>query len=182
MTPQELLFDLFSRAVVLSLPLAVALLAFRRLLISQSSNVWVYALAVGYASFSVLGLMPWALGLQPVSAVFIVLAMICPLLWMAIVVVCGIGRSSGYDLDSLDLEDDTAIPAPPPLILRDPIVPEPVAVFRHHRRPAPLAPALSSDVVSVARSMRGRASSETRRGPKLLPPPKPSHPDLPFVR
>lgn len=182
MAPQDLLFDLLSRAFVLSIPIAVGVLAFRRLLISQTTNAWVYALAVGYASFSALGLMPWSLGLQPVSATFMVLALICPLLWIAIIFVCGLGQNAPYDLDTL--EEAEAMPPPelPTLLLRNPVLPEHVPVFRHYRSPERAPRNLASEVVNVARSMRGRETSEARRVRKLLPPPRPEPPDLPFLR
>ena len=182
MAPQDLLFDLLSRAIVLSFPIAVGVLAFRRLLLSQTLNVWVYALAVGYAGFSTVGLMPWAIGLQPVSTTFIILAVLCPPLWLAIVVICGIGRTAPYDLDFLEETQTAETEIMEPLLLKNPIIAEPVPVFRHHRRRPELTKTLTSDVVNVARSMRGRTSSEARRVRKLLPPPAPENQELPFLR
>ena len=182
MTPQELLFDLLSRAFVLSLPISVGALAFRRLLLSRTANVWVYALAVGYASFATLGLVPWAVGLQPVSTAFIVFAAVCPLLWIAIIAVCGAGRGTPYDLDTSAEVEPIPQPILPPLILKNPVIPEPVAVFRHHATAVRLSNTPPRSVLNVARSMRGRTSSEDRRVRKLLPPPRPEATNLPFLR
>ena len=181
MTPLELLFDLIVRAAVLSMPIAVGVLAFRRLLLSRTANAWVYALAVGYAAFSTMGLMPWAVGLEPVSASFIVLAMVCPPLWIAIVLVCGMGRQAPYKIEDDAFHDHSPAPLDP-LLLTNPVVPEPVPVFRHHRRKIVAKSFSAAEVVNVAKSMRGRASSDERRVRKLLPPPRPELTDLPFLR
>ena len=181
MTPLDLLLDLLVRAIALSLPIGVGSLAVRRVFLSRTSNIWLYALTVGYAAFTTMGLLPWAPGIEPVSATFIVLAAVCPIMWLAIVMVCGAGRTAPYDIEILE-EQEEIIAAPEPLVLRNPIMPEPVAVFRHHRRVREPVRNLSSDVVDVARSMRGRASSEARRVRKLLPPPAPDDVDLPFLK
>lgn len=181
MAPQELLMDLIVRAIFLSMPVAVGVLAFRRMLMSQTVNVWLYALTVGYTAFVAMGLMPWAMGLHPVSAVFVILAVICPAIWLGIVVACGLGRQAPYDV----IEEAVDVPEPAPaapLLLTNPVLPEPVPIFRHHRRKVEIAKITATDVVDVARAMRGRASSEARRVRKLLPPPSPEARDLPFLR
>lgn len=181
MAPLDLLMVLLTRALLLSMPIGVGVLAFRRLMMSQTSNVWLYALTVGYAAFTTAGLAPWAMGLQPASTVFVLLAMACPMVWMAIVVVCGMGRDAPYD-KSYPEPDEVAPPPTAPLLLTNPVVPEPVPVFRHHRRRAEVAKLKAPDVLGVARAMRGRSSSEPRRTRKLLPPPAPEACDLPFLR
>ena len=181
MAPQDVLMDLIVRALLLAMPIGVGVLAFRRLIMSQTANVWLYALTVGYAAFATVGLVPWAFGLEPVSAVFVLLAVICPLVWMAIVVVCGLGRQAPYDLDFEDLEESAPTPTAP-LLLTNPVIPEPVPVFRHYRQRAEIAKVTAHDVLGVARAMRGRKTSEPRRVRKLLAPPAPEARDLPFLR
>lgn len=181
MAPLDVLMDLIVRAVLLAMPIGVGVLAFRRLMMSQTSNVWLYALTVGYAAFATMGLLPWAMGLQPVSAVFVLLAVVCPPVWMAIVVVCGLGRRAPYEQEYDDVEEAALTPTAP-LLLTNPVIAEPVPVFRHHRRSVEMAKATAQDVLGVARAMRGRQTSEPRRVRKLLPPPAPEAADLPFLR
>lgn len=187
MAPPELFVTLILRAAIVAVPVAIGLLALRRLFLSETLNAWVYALMVGYSAFSVTGLLPWALGFTGISPVFVLAALAAAPIWIAIVVVCGLGRRDHYDLDDLIEVDETE--SPNPLVLTNPILPpaadiaDPVPVFRHHRR-IESAPKSNADagVLSVARAMRGRASSEARRVRKLLPPPSPEAPDLPFLR
>ena len=188
MLPIDLFALIVLRALLLALPVAVGLLAVRRLLMSESLNAWVYALAVGYAAFSMAGLLPWALGLAGVPSFFVATALLAPVLWLATVVICGLGRQNRYDLPPADDDLSAFADTPPsplrtaPLLLTDPIQPEPVPVFRHRPIPRfdPLPPPPS--VMDVARAMRGRATSEARRVRKLLPPPAPGPADLPFLR
>ncbi len=187
MAPPELFVTLILRAAIVAVPVAIGLLALRRLFLSETVNAWAYALMVGYAAFSVAGLLPWALGVTGISPVFLLAALAAAPIWIAIVVVCGIGRRDHYDLD-LPVEDEARAPLSP-LVLTNPVLPsatppaDPIPVFRHHRK-ALQEPLTRSDagVLSVARAMRGRASSEARRVRKLLPPPSPEASDLPFVR
>ena len=188
MLPIDLFALIVLRACILALPVAVGLLAIRRLLLSETLNAWVYALVVGFAAFSVAGLLPWALGFGEIPAFFVGTALLAPILWLSTVVICGLGRQNRYDLppadDALSALADTppSRPRPAPLLLTDPIQPEPVPVFRHRPIPRfdPLPPQQS--VMDVARAMRGRATSEARRVRKLLPPPAPGPADLPFLR
>ncbi|MXQ07723.1 hypothetical protein GQ651_07680 [Alphaproteobacteria bacterium GH1-50] len=190
MLPIDLFALIFLRACLLALPISVGLLAFRRLLLSETLNAWLYALIVGFAAFSVAGLVPWAVGLADLPILFAVSAAVSPLIWLVTVVVCGIGRRDHYDLpdaETMAVTDNPAAlkPRVAPLLLTDPVAPEakadPVPVFRH--RPAPVAVATTpGSVMEVARAMRGRATSEARRVRKLLPPPAPGPADLPFLR
>ena len=186
MTPIEILIPLALRAAILSVPVAVLLLAMRRLLLSETSNAWVYALTVCYAVFSLAGLLPWALGLAELSWQFLGLGMTSAPLWLCVVTVSGLGRSTSYRL-SRDTGDASDQPGPPPLLLTTPREPEerygPEPVFRHHRsRSERLDTSTERSVLAIARAMRGRASSEARRVRKLLPPPAPDASDLPFLR
>ena len=138
---------------------------------------------------------------------FLVFAFLCPPLWVSTVVLCGIGRISGYDVAELDTDDvpSPAQPAPQfqpaprvppaPLLLEKPIWPKPEkAVFRTHRTPMREARQMASErmkaehiersVLDVARSMRGNSNTTKRRMRPLLPP---SHamsdlPNLPFLQ
>ena len=204
MDAAQLLLALVAKTIFLAMPAGTAWLAFRRLALSETSNAWIYAATGLFAAFAAAGLAPWALGLQAVSWPFFLFAGLCPPLWVAVVVICGIGRSQSYDIPAADETDPEPAAAPfplaeplPTLVLRDPAFPEaPQPVFRH--RPlsappleptaAPVAPPVrpappARSVIAVARDMRGHASAERRRTRRLLPPPERMSdlPNLPFL-
>ena len=191
MSAVELLFAVLIRAFILALPIGVAILAFRRLEISTTSNMWVYALICGFSAFTAAGLLPWALAFQPPQTAFLLSAVLSPPLWMAVVVVLGVGRRDRYEPAPgapLEAEEPPMPRIKPTLVLTDPVAPPaPVPLFRHHRpakpKPAdtPLAFAEHKSLLSVARDMRGLKTSEERRSRRLLPPPG-ALGDLPFVR
>ena len=169
------IFSSLARASLLVMPLAVVYLAFRRLSLSRSGNAWIYAVTGLLAFVTTLGLLPWAtLGL-PTSPVLIGVAFFLPLLWVAVVLICGPGQGDAYDL--IDDEPEKL----PPLILENPR-PVPVPVFRHrpvHKASLPKhGPTASGSVLAAARAMRGNRTSDERR-PKALPPPMPV---LPFLK
>lgn len=181
----SLLLLLVVRSFLLVIPIAVAWLAIRRLILSETQNAWLYA-AVGLLSvFTAFGLLPWAVGLGQVNWLFFVIAAFLPALWMGILVICTPFSRAPYDApDYFDAHEDSEDPAP--LVLEKPEWPDaPVATFKHRApqtnkaEPEDNAP---RSVLAVARDMRGRRTSEPRRGPALLPPPNSPVPDLPFVR
>ncbi len=207
-----LLLQLVAKTFFLGLPVGVAWLAFRRLMLSETVNAWYYATVGLFAAFTAAGLAPWALGFQAVSWMFLVFAFVCPPLWLATVIICGIGRSSVYDAtidgDPAPTRDGPLYPevrfgattsepdaAPEPLMLEKPIWPETQkAVFRTHRSilrdardtvSARIA-ATSDDrgVLEVARGMRGHKDTARRRLRPLLPPPHAMSdlPNLPFLQ
>lgn len=205
-----LIIQLVAKTFFLGLPVGVAWLAFRRLVMSETTNAWIYAGVGLFAAFSAAGLAPWALGFQAVSWLFLVFAIVCPPLWLATVIICGIGRSVAYEAPEHDagagnmrgpIYPDFPFDAAPktadavPLVLEKPIFPEPPkAVFRTHRsilREArhTVSARLSSkpddrSLLEVARKMRGHKDTTRRRMPPLLPPPHAMSdlPNLPFLK
>ena len=185
------------KTFVLILPLTVFWLAVRRLALSSSANAWLYAATSIFSFLTALGLAPWVFG-GTSHPVFFVFSAMAPAIWYGVVTLCNSTRSTGYDSDLertfLRFADLARIPRrSEPLVLEDPEWPEvPLPVFRHSRpdsiaEPAETAPkpeAPGRDIatrisrasegawtlLSVARNMRGHASSERRRI-KLLPPP-----------
>ena len=198
----SLLVVLLAKSFLLALPVAIAWLAFRRLTLSATANAWVYAVTGLFAAFSAAGLAPWALGLGTLGWPFLLFAMLCPPLWLAVVATCGADRSGRYARVKANAPrnvDDAALSAAPPagarpapLVLSGPEWPKaPRAVFRSsqkaaaatNRNAAPASPRVSR-LLAVARDMRSNASSEARRERLLLPPPERMSdlPDLPFLR
>lgn len=207
MNALALLIQLVAKTFFLGLPLAVAWLALRRLMLSKTTNAWIYAGAGLFATFTAVGLAPWALGFQHLSWPFLILAFLCPPVWLATVVLCGMGRVSGYDIAGIQadampeagIEPPKARPAP--LMLEKPIWPEPEQptvttnpVFRTHRSILRNARDMAStrlksdpedrSVLDVARSMRGNPNTSKRRMRPLLPPPHAMSdvPNLPFLQ
>ena len=205
------LLNLAFRSFIVLLPIVVGGLAFRRLALSTSSNAWIYAVTCLFAAVTTAGLLPWVVGMGASNWIFFVLAAFCPGLWFAVTLICDVSRKSSY---SSDLDDFSTIlfkakqkTPPAPLVLNDPVVNPPVAIFSHYKRakaPAPkktplvlqtvadtpadkgektvknVAPEKSEkSVLQVAREMRRNASSEDRRT-KLLP--APSVKELPFIK
>lgn len=199
MDAPALLLILVAKTFFLSLPLAVAWLAFRRLALSNSVNAWIYAGVGLFAASAAAGLAPWAFGFQQVAWIFVILALLCPPLWLATVILCGMGRVSGYDAPEVQSQADVAplngMPRPAPLVLEQPIWPETdKPVFRTHRSILRNArekagARIKSDpedrgVLDVARSMRGNPNTSKRRMRPLLPPPHAMSdlPNLPFLQ
>lgn len=186
------------KVLFLAMPLGVAWLAFRRLALSRSTNAWIYAATGMFAAFTAAGLVPWALGLGGAGWAFFLFAALCPPLWVFVVVVCGPGRNTAYDL-ARQAAVGASAPAPqdppgrlPPLVLENPDWPDTrVPVFRHHARRAGQGDAAADrragaaprSLLAVARDMRGNASAGHRRRPRLLAPPAASEKltDLPFL-
>ena len=207
MNAAALLLILVAKTFFLGLPVGVAWLAFRRLVLSETLNAWIYAGVGLFAAFTAAGLTPWAFGFQPTAWMFLVFGFLCPPLWLATVVLCGMGRISGYDVPKMDV-DDTSLPVqasaevqssprvpPAPLLLEQPIWPKPEkAVFRTHRTLLREARKMASErmkaepidrsVLDVARSMRGNSNTTKRRMRPLLPPPHAisEFPNLPFLQ
>ncbi len=143
-----LLVHLIFKTFFLALPVGVAWLAFRRLSMSESQNAWLYSAVALFSSVSAAGLAPWALGFTGVSWLVLIAALMCPLLWMATVLLCDLRQRSYGDEDATDwvIERFTSSRAEPearsfepPLVLRAPIVEaeapaeEVMPVFRHVR-------------------------------------------------
>ncbi len=143
----SLLAHLMFKTFFLALPVGVAWLAFRRLSMSESRNAWLYSAVGLFASLSAASLAPWALGFAATSWVVLLIALLCPLIWISTVVVCDIRQRSYGDDDATDwvIERFTSRqplpadnPAAAPLVLQTPAVAtdgassEPVVpVFRH---------------------------------------------------
>ena len=169
------------KSLVVLFPLTVGWLAFRRLAISKSSNAWIYAVICLFAAVTAAGVLPWTLGLTGLNWVLVLMALISPVLWLGIILICDVSRSHRYGGDPLIEAARSVVQRPAqkltPLVLDDPVLPEaPKPVFRH-RAPAPapvekpreVSPATRT-LLSLARDIRGNPSSDRRR-PKLLPPP-----------
>lgn len=166
------------KVTILAFPTAVASLALRRALRSHSANVWLYGATALLAIVSAFGVLPWAIGLAAPSALFLSLAAMTPVLWLAVLTICDRDRENRYDINALEEK------RPAPLLLTEPALPE-VPVFRHHsgtRVVASVAAAPSSppavaehavaqptvtrkdrSVISVARAMRGAEGSAPER-------------------
>ena len=187
-----LLFQFLFRAFVIVLPLTTGWLAFRRLVLSRSSNAWIYAMTCLFAAITAAGLLPWALGLGSAAWIFFVFSAFCPAIWIGVVMMCDMSRSrpSSYEPDAEDsVVTFTSTQKSAPLVLENPDWPgAPIPVFRHNG-PANLPEAPGSDgapktseptkhLLAIAREMRKNTSSDARR-PKLLPPP--DQVQLPFL-
>ncbi len=200
----SLLLQLIFRAIVVVLPLTVGWLAFRRLMLSQSTNAWIYATVCLFAAVTSAGLIPWTLGLGSGNWLFFLFSAISPAVWMSVIMVCDPQQNrSRYDIDPDDQADVPFVAAfrPPvvpetrdlkvptkPLILEEPEWPDsPVPMFRHATVPVKTVAAESqrkdeklSSLLSIAREMRGNVSSDPRR-PRMLPSPIRSDANLPFL-
>lgn len=200
-----LIINLVAKTFFLGLPLGVAWLALRRLVLSKTLNVWIYAGVGLFAAVTAAGLAPWALGFQPVVWIFLIFAFLCPPLWLATVVLCGMGRVSGYDADAIAesaaFTHETPKNKLAPLVLKEPILPQTEQpqstakpVFKTHRSALRNARDLASarlksrpddrNVLEVARAMRGNPNTSKRRMRPLLPPPHAMSdlPNLPFLQ
>ena len=201
MSAAAVLLQLMAKTFFLALHACVSWLAFRRLILSETSNAWIYACVGIFAAFSAAGLAPWAFGFQSLNWLFLIAAFLCPPLWMATVIVCGLGRSSAYDVEAMDVEEPTKdLPRKAPLlVLEQPILPgtnpDPTSVvFKSHRNALKTARQAVSkkvktldmerSVLEVARSMRGNETTARRRQRVLLPPPHAMSdlPNLPFLQ
>ena len=185
-------FHLLFKCLVLTLPIMIVWLSARRLLMSKSGNAWIYAITCLFSVMTTVGLMPWALGLMQTSWVFFVFAAFCPAVWICVVTVCDMSRRAFYEPDPVS---DTALKfktsqKPLPLVLENPAKPgATVPVFRHRspakariptmRKVEKTVASATKSLMSVARDMRGKESSEDRRT-KLLPPPEIK--SLPFLK
>ncbi len=176
------------RSMVVLFPLTVGWLAFRRLALSKSANAWIYAAMCLFAVVSAAGVLPWTLGLTSLNWLLLLPALICPMLWIGVLMLCDVSRSHRYGPDPLFTGArkiaERTMPRAVPLILKDPEFADgPRPVFRHRveRVDEPQKPSLSSGtqtLLNLARDIRGKASSERRR-PKLLP--SPTSFELPFL-
>ncbi len=192
-----LLTQMIFKSILVILPFTIAWLAFRRLVMSRSVNAWLYGLCGLFAATTGAGLLPWALGLAGAPWLLFIFAAFSPALWLGIVLICDAQRVSRYTVE----DEEAPLPTfqsmrnrrdanSPPLVLENPDWPgAPIPVFRHSRPANDHAPgsALSAaatkrTLLSIAREMRGKDSSDDRR-PKLLPPPAASElTQLPFLK
>lgn len=170
------------KSLVVLFPLTVGWLAFRRLALSKSSNAWMYAVVCLFAAVTAAGVLPWALGLTGLNWVLVLMALISPVLWLGIILICDMSRTHRYGGDPL-IEAARSVarrPAPKlkPLVLDDPVMPDaPKPVFRH-RAPSRMPfekrrefGQTTRTILNLARDIRDNSTSDRRR-PKLLPPPK----------
>jgi len=200
----SLLLQLVFRAIVVVLPLTVAWLAFRRLMLSQTSNAWLYAIVCIFSAVTSAGLIPWTLGLGSGNWLIFLFSAISPALWMTVILICDPNRHlSHYDFRSETDPDVTFVAAPKvpassnvsaepqstrPLILEKPDWPEaPVPIFRHVTRTVNTGVTARDKIddtaetlLSVARDMRGNSNSDARR-PRMLPKPESFDERLPFL-
>lgn len=174
------------KSLITLFPLTVVLLAFRRLALSKTDNSWIYAGMCFFAAVTSAGILPWALGIADLNWVLLGLALLSPVAWIAVVLICDITRSSGYVPDAL-VESALKFAAESsrkiaPLVLRDqemieePRAPLPVFVHKSKSKAIPPAPKPAQSqktqyILSLARDIRGNVSSENRRT-KLLPAPE----------
>lgn len=190
------------RSFLLLLPVAVAALACRRLVLSRSENAWIYAAMTLLAGVAAIGLVPWTIGMGAAKPMILGMALVSPVFWLGVVLLCDVpGGHNSYD----ELADDDAHPIfqthhskLEPLVLESPNWPDmPKAQFVRQSiadvRPAnnnskkeAVAENTSTQVqglLSVVRNMRSNPNSEARR-PKLLPPPRnrASLSEMPFIR
>ena len=84
------------KSLVVLFPLTVGWLAFRRLALSQSSNAWIYAAMCLFAAVTSAGILPWTLGLTGISWPLLALALVCPALWVGVILVCDVSRRPRY--------------------------------------------------------------------------------------
>ena len=196
------LLQILFRSLILLLPITVAMLAFRRLALSQSSNAWLYAATAMVACVTAAGLAPWAIIGTNAVWIFFVLAVFCPALWLGVVIICDQDRLQGYDASSEEAGPPRKLS---PLVLEGPVWPDaPTPVFRHRgaEQEEPRTSNVFSSVrgaardkaseqaqtvLEIARAMRGNVSSQHRREPRRLPPPTPRErgerlENLPFLR
>ena len=183
-------------AVVVVLPLTVGMLAFRRLLFSQTTNAWIYAATCLFASITAIALLPWAIGIATTSSVFFLFSAISPIIWLTVVMACDQERIAPH-YDANNAEGDEAKKElvmtfrPRPLILERPEWPDaPIPVFRHLSVPVATIPASANhydddeetpkSLTSIVLGMRRNKNSDGRR-PKLLPAPVDVDTGLPFL-
>lgn len=166
-----LLSLLLIKSLLLIVVLAVFWLAVRRLLLSRSANAWLYAATSIFSLMTLLGLLPWALGIGTTHPVFFVFAAMTPTVWYGVVTMCNATRPMRYDseLERTILRFLSLARVPrftEPLVLVDPKWPEaPMPVFRHT---APEIPDtnVSRPVAKAAVAERGQKAApvgETRR-------------------
>ena len=162
------------RSLVVLFPMTVGWLAFRRLALSKSGNAWLYAAMCLFSAVTTAGVLPWALGLTPLSWLLLGLALVCPVFWIITVVVCDLSRQSRYGPDVIAHVSKRiamhTFTKPDPSTSEDTEVTEtPVPVFRHtEKAPTPPAkgPAISAatkTILSLARDIRSNPTSESRR-------------------
>lgn len=183
---------LLFKFLVLMLPLSVVWLSARRLFLSKSGNAWIYAITCLFSVMTMAGLVPWAFGLMQANWVFFVFSAFCPAIWIGVVTVCDMSRRALYETDPVT---DTALKfkssqKPLPLVRENPAKPgATVPVFRHRspvkariptiRKVEKTVASATKSLMSVAREMRGKETSDDRR-PKLLPSPEMK--SLPFLK
>ncbi len=118
------LFHLVLRSLVVLFPLTVGWLAFRRVALSKSGNAWVYAAICLFAAVTTAGVLPWTLGITAINWFLTLLALVCPVLWIGVLLICDVSRSSRYGPDPL-MSAARAIahrsaPRLAPLVLKNP--------------------------------------------------------------
>lgn len=164
------------RTLLLALTLVIFLLAARRLAMSKSANAWLYAATALFALLTLVGLLPWIMGLGKSHPVFFVFAAATPAVWYGVVTMCNATRQSHYDSDLertvLRFAALAGMPKPGgPLLLTEPVRPDaPVPVFRHAPQvsqeapnPPEEQPLLLTDPQPVqASTTRSRVSEATK--------------------
>ena len=82
MSAAAVLIQIIAKTFFFALPACVGWLAFRRLVMSETSNAWIYASVGMFAAFSAAGLAPWVFGFQSLNWLFLVAAFLCPPIWL----------------------------------------------------------------------------------------------------
>ena len=181
-------FHLVLRSVVVLFPMTVGCLAFRRLALSQSEKAWIYAAMCLLAAVTSAAILPWTLGLATLNWVLLLLALLCPVLWIAVVTLCDVARPPRYGSDPLEAPARGVLRLVSPVGFGAEDAPAgPVPVFRHRTAPPPPpAPAekpayspATRTLLSLARDIRNNPTSERHRPKRLPAPPKPR--ELPFL-
>ena len=140
MSAVSLLVHLVFKTFFLALPICVAWLAFRRLSLSESHNAWLYSGVGLFATVAALGLAPWALGFAGASWILLLLALACPLLWIATVMICDLKERSYGDEEPMEwvaekFHSRRAAQTSQPLVLSNAVSEEAPAPLFRHRRP-----------------------------------------------
>lgn len=145
MSAVSLLVHLVFKTFFLALPICVAWLAFRRLSLSETRNAWLYSGVGLFSTVAAIGLAPWALGFAGASWVLLLLALACPLLWIATVMICDLNERTYGDEEPLEwvaerFQSSRAAETSRPLVLSNAVdgaaqgfSEPPPPVFRHKR-------------------------------------------------
>lgn len=138
-----LLPTLILKTLLLASMLVVFMLAARRLLLSTTANAWLYTATALFAFLTLVGLMPWGMGIGRSHPVFFLFAAAAPVVWYGVVTMCNSTRQARYDseLERTVLRLARLLrrlqSAAPQVFSEGSRTEAPIPVFRHTPRPAP---------------------------------------------